>query len=470
MVGKFVLIVFLVLVSIQTFAQDNHYWTQQYGAENTSMGGAVVAGVRDNAAIYYNPGAMGFISNNSISVEANAYKLDKIFVDDGLGNGVNLNSNQLSIYPQIISGLFALGKHDRWKLSFALLTRQSGNILMSTRYADSDIPGSLVPQNEKFIGALSYSSQLNEQWLGIGTSYKTSNHFSFGGTLFLCYRAQSYNMTNDIRLALKIDSSNFFGLYDDEKSLKYTTLSGLFKFGVAYQSGKWKLGLTFTTPSLQFSGSGDIQRELSVAGIADTTQGSGALIMGRQNGIKATYNRPLSVGFGVEYTAIKTRVALSLEYFAPINLYHLFNTAYNPYIYPKSADTGSTHAMLPGFLQVENECIPVLNLALGFSQELGKRIIFLLGARTDFTSYYQPQEGDPYLSGTTSYELYHFSTGLSWHKNKNAVTLGFTYSWSPTKSYSNLGMVGPLILPDLTPTIHSSAYTLVLGYTFSFPN
>ena len=245
----------LVLITMPSFSQDDHYWTQQYGAANSAMGGAVVAGVRDNTAIFYNPGAIGFVTNSSLSVDANVIRLDKIFIDDGLGNGVNLKSNQVSVYPQVLSGLVGLGKHNRWKLTFALLTRQWGNILMNTRYADTDIPAGSAP-NQHFIGALSYSSQLNEQWLGLGAGYRANDHLSFGGTLFISYRAQSYQMTNDISLVSLVDSANLFGLYKDEKSVKYHTFSGLLKIGMAWQAGKWKLGLTLTTPSIQFSGNG----------------------------------------------------------------------------------------------------------------------------------------------------------------------------------------------------------------------
>ena len=89
-------------------AQDDHYWSQQYGAESTLLGGAMVGGASDNSAVYYNPGALAFITNPSLSIDANVYRMDKTLISDGAGNGINLNSAQISIYPQIISGMVKL--------------------------------------------------------------------------------------------------------------------------------------------------------------------------------------------------------------------------------------------------------------------------------------------------------------------------------------------------------------------------
>jgi len=42
------------------FAQDSHFWTRQYGSRSALLGGAVVGGVRDSSAAYYNPGGLGY--------------------------------------------------------------------------------------------------------------------------------------------------------------------------------------------------------------------------------------------------------------------------------------------------------------------------------------------------------------------------------------------------------------------------
>ena len=104
-------------------AQDDHYWSQQYGAESTLLGGAMVGGASDNSAIYYNPGALAFISNPSLSIDANVYRMDKTLITDGAGKGQNLNSAQISIYPHIISGMLKLIKNDRIKFSYSLFLK-----------------------------------------------------------------------------------------------------------------------------------------------------------------------------------------------------------------------------------------------------------------------------------------------------------------------------------------------------------
>jgi hypothetical protein len=104
-------------------AQDDHYWSQQYGAVSTLLGGAMVGGVNDNSPVYFNPAALAFIYNPSLSIDANVYRRDRILIKDGGGNGVNLNSAQMSVFPQIISGMINLIKSGKLNLSYTLPTR-----------------------------------------------------------------------------------------------------------------------------------------------------------------------------------------------------------------------------------------------------------------------------------------------------------------------------------------------------------
>ena len=52
------LLIFFLLVSGSIFAQDTHYWNNQYGTDAQLLGGVVVGDISDLSAVYYNPGAI----------------------------------------------------------------------------------------------------------------------------------------------------------------------------------------------------------------------------------------------------------------------------------------------------------------------------------------------------------------------------------------------------------------------------
>ena len=87
-------------------AQDSHYWTQQYGSRSALMGGAVIAGVNDTSAGYYNPARLSWITNESLSASASLYQVDVLEVENGAGTGNSLKSTQARIVPLLASGIF----------------------------------------------------------------------------------------------------------------------------------------------------------------------------------------------------------------------------------------------------------------------------------------------------------------------------------------------------------------------------
>ena len=471
MKGRRVSFFLLIVIAVQSFGQDDHYWSQQYGAVSTLMGGAVIAGVRDNTAIFYNPGALSFINIPSLSVDANVYKVDKIFLNDGIGDGINLNSAQMSIYPQIISGLVNLFKSERFRFSYALLTRQYSNLLMDTRYTSADIQNTDIPPTEKYIGAFDYANQLNEQWGGLGVGYRINDHLGVGATVFVTYRGQSYQVTNYFRVVDKVDSVYEFGSVNNDKGVKYKTFGLLAKFGLNYEIGRFKLGFTLTTPSIQFYGSGTAQREVSLIVLArDSASTGGFVVMDRMEGIRARYKYPLSLGFGFEYKTAKTRIAFSAEYFFGIKLYHLLQPTSDPFVYPPSyKDTAALKPIFEDFLHVENKSKPVFNFGIGFSQELSPKFTLMLGARTDYSAFAKSDESDSFLHGAGQWDLYHLSAGLSYHQKRNTITAGFTYSVSPKTHIDQFDVLNPYYQADVTPFVFSQSFGVVIGYTYYFP-
>ena len=117
----------LILVLFGTsrvLAQEMNYNTFQVGSRSALMGGAVVGGVRDTSATFYNPGALGFVENPSISVSANAFRFGKVTIDDALGPGEDATASLLDPVPLLVSGMLRLPAAPQWAFGYALVTRQ----------------------------------------------------------------------------------------------------------------------------------------------------------------------------------------------------------------------------------------------------------------------------------------------------------------------------------------------------------
>lgn len=455
---------------VSSSAQDNHYWAQQYGATSTLMGGAMTGGVSDNTAIYYNPGVLSFIDNTSLSVDANVYRMDKVVITDGAGSNVNLNSAQLSVYPQIISGMVNLLRESRFRFSYTMLTRNHGNLLMNARYSSgSPQPGS--PEITNYVGGFDYVNQLIEQWFGAGAGYRISDNLGLGATVFASYRGQSYQLTNYVQEVQQVDDRNVFRTQTIDEAVKYSSFRLLAKLGLSLNTENLKLGITLTTPSIGLYGSGNVQRENSVITVSEfaSDMTNNFLIMDRKTGVRANYRHPLSIAAGAEYMTGKSRLALSAEYYFKTNPYNLLDAASTPFVYPQAyLDSANYQPLINNYLDVETASKPVLNAGIGFSHELYKKLSLLLGASTDFTSYQKPESGNELMNSLGSVDIYHLSAGLSYLQNKQSVTLGFTYSFSPSEKVPPYTILNQNPDPVSSALISAHTYAIILGYTYYF--
>ena len=110
----------------------------------------------------------------------------------------------------------------------------------------------------------------------------------------------------------------------------------------------------------------------------------------------------------------------------------------------------------------------MFNIGLGFSQDLGTKFTLLLGARTDYSTFTLPVEGDKYLHNSAGWDIYHFTGGVAYHQKRNTVTLGFTYSYSPGVSFSNDDLILPVSL-DSPARVYAQSFGIIIGYTYYFP-
>jgi hypothetical protein len=388
--------------------------------------------------------------------------MDKIRISDGAGKGMNLNSAQLSVYPQIIAGMINLFKNSKFRFSYTLLTRNHGNVLMNAHYTS---------QAPAFVGVFDYINQLNEQWFGMGIGYPLSDKLGFGATFLSSYRGQSYQLTNYVQ---EVDYSNpdhIFRTETNDEAVKYSTFKLLVKIGLAYNIHPWKFGLTLTTPSVGLYGEGSVQRQNSIIAISENPadMDDNFLIMDRKTHVPAHYKHPLSIAFGADYQTDKTRVAITAEYFFNIGTYSVMKPQADPFLYPPTyADSVSVRQQIDSYLDVDNAARPVFNIGIGLNQVIYKKLSLLMGAYTDFSSYSRKGNTKDLMHGFENFDIYHVSTGLSYHKQKQTISLGFSYAFTTDHKVPPYTVINQDPVNSENVLLSSHSFSVVMGYTYYF--
>lgn len=515
----------ILLLSLTVFSQDNNYWKLQYGSKASLLGGAVIGGVRDNSAVFYNPGALGFLDSTTVSVTSDGYEYSMFKIKNGGGNGINLTSNGFQIIPLLsLTGIIKLNKNSNSTFGYALIQKNQIDVNSSFR-TDNILPNviddpdylQLYGNTQEYIGQYDLNTSLNEIWVGGSWSYQISKHISLGVSPFVAYRSQSLSKSFLSR-AYPDSSSNYYNngwgtvveSWDDVSNITLDNIRSIVKIGASFNFNKFKIGLTVTSPSINIYGSGMVSRDINYSGVTDTSSNiSSSTTSGlvpwdynfddRQDNLKSIFKSPLCIGFGLEYTFGKnTTIDFSGEYFSPIVAYNLISPASNNLRRPIWFDNicaneqGDSSINSKQYLRVREASKSVINFALGIEQVITHSLSFLASFRTDFTSYKQAStdleqywgaaygNNPPVPYGQqlsiSNVDLYHITLGSIIKRKKSDFYIGLLYSFGSNSSYpqllnlsspsdvnNNLGGI-----PDVTKysTYSYKALSIIMAYTY----
>lgn len=477
---KSLLLLIALVCTTSLHAQENHHWAQAMGAKAAGLGGAQVAADYENTATFYNPGGLGFITHSGLSVSANIYKLAAIQIQDGAGADLNLRSLRFTLIPPILSGALTFKKNDKWKASYLVIPRYVGNEKIVYRH---EMDFDAIPQepgNEEIIGDLNFDSDLIDMWLGFGLARRINDHLSVGLSTFFSYRNQRLKQETQVK-SIILNSNDFYtSIVSTDQDIVFDEVKFLWKAGLAYKKEGFRLGLTFTTPSMSVLAFGNLRRELSVINSQGNNprNNSGRVdIIGsdRQRNIRdAGYKLPWSASAGVSYAWQRSHFMLAVEYFHHTGIYNIITPEARPFIRPSNIDIGVPE---DEFLAVVQSTRSVTNMALGFSQQLKKPVSLLFGFRTDFSYYNTRKLPDDFRMSFTplNYDLMHYSMGFTWHQLASDFTVALTYSrgfniadQEPLVRFDRPDEAYGAVVAPIETTTNINAFTIALGYTYFF--
>ncbi len=456
-------------------AQDMHYWTQQFGARAALLGGAVIHGSDDNSAVYYNPANLAFIKQNTVSLNTSLYQYEDVTIKNGAGENVDLNSQKISLYENMISGLLTEDAEQKYRLGFNILTRSHANFEYSKQHEGFF---EVIPQQigkEYYIGKIEWRTNISETWSCLGAGYRLSDNFSVGLTSIFTYRSQKHSLVYSGRALNAPDSaalaagtpifmaSNSFNLY-----LESNIIGILFKAGLHGRFGAWRLGLNISSPSMTLWGESKVQREETQTNLPGNKD---QIKTDEQDKLKTKFRYPLTIGTGIGYLYSKGMISLAAEYYTAVQPYEMIQADATDPTFPYYLSNG-----VEKFLTVYNGANAVFNFGLGWEHQLTEKIKLHLGIRTDFTYAKKKVSGLAILS--TPVDIYHLSLGFSYHRKASKVSVGLNYGYAYQKIPQIINLSDPIVdqsqklflfgQTNNNASLSSHSFALLIGYTYYF--
>jgi long-subunit fatty acid transport protein len=435
-------VVLVVLQAGLARAQDMNYNAFQVGGRSALMGGAVVGGVRDSSAVFYNPGALAFVRETGISLSATAFRYGRMDVEDVIGPGKDLDADLVDVVPLLVSGSVRLG--DRGTLGAGLVRRQQ--LAASFRGAVATV-ADVVPGlagNETFIGQLDDRREVEDTWGTVALSWRLGERLAVGGGPVLALRRETrqQRLSTTLENATTVPPTNItaLGIFFDTG---FWQLSLMGRFGVAWEPiARLRLGATVTTPGLKVYGRGEELAEVSAATFAGDFK-----VNSFQDGLDTNHRNPFRAAVGAEVDlASRWRVGLSVEYVDRLSRRPVVETNPGEDFFQGTPQFITNSAGL----QLLDERTWVVNAALGVEYRASERWAAYAGFWTDFSPVdiddlkemgNREDIGNPIALG--SVDIYHAAVGVSRRSADRVLAVGLVGAYGTGRAASRLDFVSP---------------------------
>jgi hypothetical protein len=455
----------LLILSILSaiYAQDGHYWSENYGNVSMLLSGTVNASVEDLGAVFYNPARLGLIKNPAFAISAKVYQYRTLKLQNAGDEEVDFSNSSFGGAPSLAAGTFKLPFLEGHKFAYSFLTRQRTNVDFFTRIErEGDVVQSL-PGKEIFNGKLDIGTNFKEEWIGMTWAPPTDKKFNIGLSTFISTLNKRANIGIDMNALNEFNQS---GYSSSNRRYSYESYGLLWKLGFAAELPKLRLGITVTTPRINAYGKGSTLFENYLVGIDTTGDGTNddVYIFNIQDNLKVKYKSPWAIGVGAGIPFKNVVVHLSAEWYNKIPSYEIMKI--DPFIGQSTGDTIS--------FQLIEDLHSIINFGVGIEWNFSEKVSAYGSMATDFSALPDDINRFSDFEETTNNSMFNadffqFGGGISIHTKAVEITIGTTYTGADSSFESKM------VFPDgdnTDPFVDSklifSQWRFILGFSFPF--
>ena len=453
----------ILINTFQVYAQDSHYWTEQFGNKSMLLSGTVNASVADLGLVFYNPGRLTQIENPAFVISAKVYELKNYRVTNGLGEGRDLKNNVFGGAPSLVAGTFKLPFLKNHQFAYSFLTRYRENLDLTSR-ANLDSNG-LPPDSkyESISAKISSKNSTSEEWYGLTWSHQLTNSLSIGVSTFAFQRNKNQSLELQLQ-GLELDES--VGIFYNNRRINYERYGLLWKIGIAKTLPKMNLGLTITTTNIGLYGKGLTDYEVYLTGV-DSLKGeiTGDLyVENYQRELPVKYQTPWSVSFGVAFPMEKSTLHITTEWFSSIAKYTVVEA--NPFISQHPIDTIK--------FRLTDAHKSIFNFGSGYEHRFSDRVEVYASFAADFSSAtndsgYLHDFEDEITQSNFKSNVFHLGGGISLKYPWAELTLGATHAFAHQEIGKPLDLgKNHVFESDENSTLYYGKWRFIVGFSFPF--
>jgi hypothetical protein len=471
---RFVYILFWLILFFcyDLTAQENNYWSQQIGVTASLLGGAVTAGINDNSAIVYNPGELAYIKNSNLSIVADIYSLESTRITNGGGTDLDIRNTRVINNPQIVAGLVK-SKKIPFAINYASLNRSHSDIRYKIRNEKLIDLSDNYEGDEVYKGNYEYRSKIRDDWFGVGFGYKITENIGIGFSTFFTYRSQDFQETIETFLS-SIDTIT--GDYQNIATFNYKDqinqahFGMLWVLGIALKKNNWEIGINIITPrvNLGIFSTASLDRNMSYITKDGQTEEPNYSINIDNAGSR--FRSPWEINLGYIHSYERSKVSLRIAYYNRIKTYNMIN------INEKKQQKSFIPPPDDSYQEIKMANQPIINLAVGFQQQITEKTWFLYGIRTDFNYLVLEIYDETDIRPTRTYwNQYIINFGWAYQLHKNVLTIGIGYTFGYNKGYPQfINLTEPDLNNFLLGSINNNTKTsinqlsLIIGFVYNF--
>jgi hypothetical protein len=270
------------------------------------------------------------------------------------------------------------------------------------------------------------SERLSETWWGVTWAYKISPSLGVGVSQYITVRVHHLDIETGTEVSLP---GGQVALAMQSGTYYYLSWRTLWKAGVVWDSPRLTLGATLTPPSLYLYGHGHSGVNNSAVGPQPNAGSSVDYVEADfQDGLKAAYRTPLSLGAGATLKLDDFRVYTSAEWFGRVGRYTVMTG--RDFI-------GQTSGIaIPD--NVTTELKSVLNYGVGLEYIYRPDLKFYASYRTDRTA--RPVRTDTNLS-PADWDISTFVGGAVFKVRSSSFALGLGVGFGSRRNERGSGIL-----------------------------